>query len=247
MVEVFSDLTTSIDSRPMFNGGLRQRAIDKIIIHHNATTNPNVALNTWVVGLGVGTSAHYEITDTDIIGAVGENYVAYHAGGTGGNDVPKISDPNGRSIGLEHVNSSGTPNWEVSDETLKNSARLIADICNRYGLPINRETIMLHREVTSTACPGGLDIDKLIEYAKGNTPDPINPNTKGDKDMLLFKSDIKNAFGGSADDVFLQTGNVVIKLDSGDSLKELRQNGVPFATITKRNAEGIIRANGGLK
>jgi len=33
-------------------------------------------------------------------------------------------------------------------------------------LPIDRNTIKLHREITSTACPGGLDIDKLIRYAQ---------------------------------------------------------------------------------
>ena len=166
MTEVFSPLTTSVDSRPMFNGGVRRRSIDTIVVHHNATTNKDVALNTWLVENGNYTSAHYEITDTEVIGAVGENYIAYHAGGTGGADVPMISDPNGRSIGLEHVNSSGAPDWEVSNDTLRNSARLIADICNRYGLPINRDTIKLHREVTATACPGGLNIDKLISYAQ---------------------------------------------------------------------------------
>lgn len=166
MSETYSKLTTSVDPRPMFNGGLRQRSIDTIVIHHNATTNKDNALNTWLVSNGNWTSAHYEITDNEIIGAVGENYVAYHAGGTGGADVPKISDPNGRSIGLEHVNSTGDPSWKVSDATLKNSAKLIADICKRYGLPINRTTIKLHNEITNTACPGGLDIDKLVKYAK---------------------------------------------------------------------------------
>lgn len=166
MAETYSNLTTSKDPRLMFNGGLRQRAIDTIVVHHNATMNKQVALNTWTLEANNWTSAHYEITDTEIIGAVGENYVAYHAGGTGGADVPKMSDPNGRSIGLEHVNSSGAPSWGVSDATLRNSARLIADICKRYNLPINRNTIKLHREVTSTACPGGLDIDKLIRYAQ---------------------------------------------------------------------------------
>lgn len=166
MTETFSNLTTSVDPRPMNNGGLRQRKIDTIVVHHNATTNKDVALNTWLVSSGNYTSAHYEITDTEIIGAVGENYIAWHAGGAGGRDVPKISDPNGRSIGLEHVNSTGAPTWQVSDATLRNSARLIADICKRYGLPINRDTIKLHREITSTACPGGLDIDKLVAYAR---------------------------------------------------------------------------------
>jgi hypothetical protein len=36
MSETFSNLTTSVDPRPMNNGGLRQRKIDTIVIHRNA-------------------------------------------------------------------------------------------------------------------------------------------------------------------------------------------------------------------
>ncbi len=166
MGDVYSKTVTSTNPKVMYNGGLRTRNIDTIVIHHNATTNKDVAMNTWVQGSGAYTSAHYEITDNDIIGCVGENYVAWHSGGTGGNDVPRIPDINNRSIGIEHVNSAGAPDWKVSDKTLRNSAKLIADICKRYGLPINRDTIKLHREVTATACPGGLDINKLVAYAQ---------------------------------------------------------------------------------
>lgn len=246
MSEYFSPLTTRVDERPMFNGGLRTSPIDKIIIHHNATTNPQVALNTWTIDAGNYTSAHYEITDDEIIGAVGENYIAYHAGGTGGNDVPKISNPNGRSIGLEHVNNTGAPNWTVSDATLHQSARLIADICKRYGLPINRGTIMLHREVTSTTCPGGLDINKLVAYAQaeGQGGQP-NPAILEDKDMLLFKADIDTKYG-KADTVFFQTGNSIVAVDPGTTFGDLKSKGIPFVTMTKRNVEGIINRAGGI-
>lgn len=189
MTEIFSNLTTSVDERPMFNGGERPTSmIDMIVLHHNATTSKNVALNTWTIAANNYTSAHYEITDNEIIGAVGENYIAYHAGGTGGADTPKIANPNGRSIGLEHVNSSGAPDWAVSDATIRNSAKLVADICGRYGIPIDRNHIVLHREVTSTQCPGGLDADKLVRYAQeyanngtvSETPvntQPVQPTT----------------------------------------------------------------------
>lgn len=179
MAEVVSPVATSVDPRAMNNGGYRGTSgIDKIIMHHNATTNPDVAINTWLAGSPAGTSAHYEITDNAIINTLGEDYIAYHAGGTGGADVPKIANPNGRSIGLEHVNSTGEAGgWQVSDATIRNSAKLVADICARYGLPLNRDTVMLHREVTSTACPGGLDIDRLMSYANGNSPLPV-PDTK---------------------------------------------------------------------
>lgn len=129
MGEVYSKTTTSKNPKVMYNGGLRSGAIRYIVIHHNATTNKDAAMNTWVQGTGSYTSAHYEITDNEIIGCLGENYVAYHSGGTGGSDVPKITNINQLSIGLEHVNSSGAPTWGVPDKILRQSAKLVADIC----------------------------------------------------------------------------------------------------------------------
>lgn len=190
MSEVYSNLATSLNPGNMYNGGLRSSNVRYIVIHHNATTNKDVAMNTWLVSSGNWTSAHYEITDNEIIGCVGENYVAYHAGGTGGADVPKIANPNEVSIGLEHVNSSGAPEWNVSDATLQNSAKLIADICKRYGLPIDRSTIKLHREVTSTACPGGLDIDKLVSYAQGYAGVPVTPITPSQPEHQVARDSI---------------------------------------------------------
>lgn len=209
MAEVWSSLTTRVDNRIMYNGGLRSRGVDTIVVHHNVTTNPQIALDTWAVGSGSGTSAHYEITDDAIIGAVGENYIAYHAGGTGPADPPRMSDPNGRSIGLEHVNSTGEAGgWQVSDATTRRSGKLIADICRRYNLPINRNTIKLHREITATACPGGLDIDKLVRYAQEaagqkpvSTPAPSPQSTNKVDQVLEVGSTVKIPGNFSLDDL----------------------------------------------
>ena len=253
MGEVYSKFTTSKDPRPMFNGGLRQRDIDTIVVHHNATTNKDVALNTWLVSAGNWTSAHYEITDTEIIGAVGENYVAYHAGGTGGADVPKMSDPNGRSIGLEHVNSSGAPSWGVSDATLRNSARLIADICKRYNLPINRNTIKLHREVTSTACPGGLDIGKLIRYAqeaagqKPAQPSKASVTAKNTRAIQAFKnaSNEFKAYGEFRVDEIKKVNGIMQLINynlAGGTNFNWTFNGIPWALVdntSRSNAENV--------
>lgn len=162
----YSKLITSVNPNPMNYGSRNGIPIDRIIIHHNATTNKNVAMNTWLQGGPAGTSAHYELTPTEIIGCIEEEYAAFHAGGTGPADPPRIANPNQRSIGLEHVNSTGAPNWNVAPETIQNSARLIADICKRWGIPIDRTHILGHNEVTSTACPGGINVDQLVALAQ---------------------------------------------------------------------------------
>ena len=179
--EVFSSLITSINPKIMNSGSRRGIAIDRIILHHNAATNKNVAMNTWLQGGAAGTSAHYEITPTEIIGCVGEQYAAWHAGGTGPADPPRIANPNQRSIGIENLNSTGAPNWSLDPRTIKNCARLVADICKRYNIPCDRRHVLGHNEVTSTACPGGMNVDEVVRLAKqyligGSVSTPSTPN-----------------------------------------------------------------------
>ncbi|WP_125582495.1 peptidoglycan recognition protein family protein [Lacticaseibacillus suibinensis] len=170
---VFSKLTTFIDERPM-NGsshddpGYPRHKIDRVVIHHNSTTNQQVARDTWLKG-GKMTSAHYEITPTQIIGCVDETRSAWHAGN-------KLM--NQRSIGLEHVNSSGAPNWSVAEETLKLSAKLCADICKRYGIPIDSAHIVPHNSIVATDCPGGINMSHyidLVRQAAGQTVTTARP------------------------------------------------------------------------
>lgn len=239
MTEVFSNLATSLDPRPVYNGGLRTRAIDFVVIHHNATTSKEAAIGTWVVGSGAFTSAHYEIANNEIIGTLGENFIAYHAGGTGGSDVPTISDINNRSIGLEFLNSTGAPSWEVGDETLRSGGKLLADICARYGLPIDRSAVKLHGEITATQCPGGLDIDKLIQYAReasggnGGASNDVHDNEsegmrafKNDKSFTLNKpfkvNEVKNIYG--------MWQAISYEMAGGDSANWL-DNGIPLALV----------------
>lgn len=155
--EIYSGLITGVDPNPM-NSDSNRTTIDRIVIHHNATTNDAVARSTWYVATGHGTSAHYQVTPDRIWGCVGENYVAYHAG-----NYPV----NQRSIGIEHLNNTGAPTWTIAEETYRNSAKLIRDICERYNIPIDRQHIIKHGEVSATGCPGGIDIDRLVAMARG--------------------------------------------------------------------------------
>lgn len=95
---------------------------------------------------------------------------------------------NRRSIGLEHLNATGAPNWTISEATYKSSAKLIADICKRYNIPIDAKHIIPHKQVSATACPGGIDMAKLIrmaqEVSKGGT---VAKNTTTQKPYGTFR------------------------------------------------------------
>ena len=42
-----------------------------------------------------------------------------------------------------------------TDEQIESLAMLLANLCTDYGLPIDRDHIVGHRELMATACPGG--------------------------------------------------------------------------------------------
>lgn len=175
MTRRFSNLITSENKNNMYGGSRNGVKIDRIVIHHNATINKDVAMGTWYVGSGAYTSAHYEVTPTEIIGCVEETYAAYHCGGTGGSDTPKMANPNERSIGIENVNSSGAPSWAVDAKTVANCAKLVKDLCNYYGIPCDRQHVLAHKEVTATACPGGLNVDEVVRLANGGSGSTVTP------------------------------------------------------------------------
>ena len=155
--DIYSDLITSYDTRPMAAGYFARKPIDRIVIHHNATTNKNVAINTWLANGAAQTSAHYEVADNEIIGTVGENVSAWHSGN---------GTMNSRSIGIEHKNATGAPTWKISEATYASSAKLIADICKRYGFYPDATHVIPHKQVHATACPGGINMSKLIKMAQ---------------------------------------------------------------------------------
>ncbi len=183
--DIYSDVITRSNDNAMPSSPRGGFVPEFIVIHHMATTSFDGGMATWYGG---GTSANYAVSDTEIVGCVGENYAAWHAGGTGAYDIPNISNINARSIGIEHVNSTGEPSWQVSDTTIRNSAKLVADICKRYNIPITRDRIKRHGEITKTQCCGGLDIDKLVKYAQEIA------NAKQTNEIEFEKKETENNF-----------------------------------------------------
>ena len=215
--DIYSDVITRANDNAMPSSSRVGFVPEFIVIHHMATTSFEDGMATWYGG---GTSANYAVSDTEIVGCVGENFASWHAGGTGAYDIPNIPNINARSIGIEHVNSTGAPSWQVSDATIRNSAKLVADICKRYNIPITRERIKRHGEITKTQCCGGLDIDKLVRLAQeianggqsnGNGEQP--KNKKGEF-MILFKD--------TDGKVYWLVGNKYTYVSSSNDLKKIQ-------------------------
>lgn len=143
-------------SFPHFSEGRSGAKVNKIIIHHMATTNYDIVPGIWQTREA---SAHYGIgKNGEIRSYVDENNTAWHAGNWNAN----IS-----SIGIEHCNTTGDPTWQVAQTTIEASARLCADISKRYGLGqlVVGKNIFSHSDFSVTACPGPYLKPRLQEIA----------------------------------------------------------------------------------
>ncbi|AJD83082.1 endolysin [Streptococcus phage Str-PAP-1] len=197
--DIYSSLITS--SRPEIFGSWGERdmkAIKYIVLHGTYGLSVQNAVDTWTVG-GRDASAQYIIHDNQIVGCVGENFTAWHCGGTGA-----ITNQN--SIGVEHVNNRiNGENSTFSAQTIETGAKLVAEICKRLGIAPSNKTIVPHRSVFATACPQAMDvpayIDKVKQYYNGTqkkeTPKPQPKETKSvasneqtSARLLIFDEDL---------------------------------------------------------
>ncbi|MBB1258694.1 N-acetylmuramoyl-L-alanine amidase [Streptomyces alkaliterrae] len=111
--------------------------IDRVVVH--------VIQGSYAVALkvfgdpGHRAATHYVLRTDDghVAQAVRELDVAYHAGNRSYNE---------RSIGIEHEGFVDRPT-DFTDNMYLASARLTANICDRHGIPKDREHIIGHNEV----------------------------------------------------------------------------------------------------
>lgn len=140
----------------------RGYAIDHIILHHCASTNMDGVIGMMTSG-SREVSANYVVKDARIASVVPEEKRSWSV---------SSSLWDGRSITFEICNESVGGDWPVSAASHESVAKLVADICRRYGIPCNRDRIFGHRELLprhgagyATACPGGLNLDWIVTRA----------------------------------------------------------------------------------
>ncbi|MFJ2174880.1 N-acetylmuramoyl-L-alanine amidase [Streptomyces sp. NPDC101062] len=141
--------------------------IDRVVVHV-VQGSYDVALKVFR-DPGHGAASHYVVRkDGHVAQMIRELDVAYHAGNRSYNE---------RSIGIEHEGYVDRPE-SFTDAMYRSSARLTADICKRYAIPIDRAHIVGHVEVPGTdhTDPGPLwdwaRYLKLVREAEPVEPTP---------------------------------------------------------------------------
>ena len=149
----------------------RSRTLDRVVIH--TTEGSYDGAISWFRSANnpYSTSAHYVIrsADGEITQMVREADTAYHA-----------RDWNSRAIGIEHEAISSNPAW-FTEEMYRSSARLVRDICDRWGIPMDRDHIVGHVEVPGNdhSDPGPhWDWDHFMTLVRegAGTPTPPPPS-----------------------------------------------------------------------
>lgn len=140
---------------------------------HDMTQPSWIVLHTMVTSVGGANSrfqlereqasAHYGIgLDGRLYQWVDERNAAWANGATGRGGRGDNLD----SISIEHEDL-GNYDGPRTPELYAASARLVAEIAVRYGVPVDRDHVIGHRECdyASTRCPDALDVDLIVRMA----------------------------------------------------------------------------------
>lgn len=169
----------------------RAAKIDRVVIHVAEGTYGGTL--SWFQNPAAGVSAHYTVAADGRVGqSVSEANTAYHAG-----PVPTGQpDMNPRSIGIEHEGKQNAQNpWKPTPAQLDATARLVADICKRHGIPADRKHLIGHNEVfpgraARANCPGrGWPWDEFLARVSQHLivhPLPSAPAEPGQQAVRLF-------------------------------------------------------------
>jgi N-acetyl-anhydromuramyl-L-alanine amidase AmpD len=137
-----------------------------IVVH---TTDGSLsAAIAWLAGPSE-VSAHYVVgLDGSVASLVDEDEPARHAGRvrepTAAIVRERGGDPNLYTIGVEFEDGGEPLTVTRTSFQYDAGARLIAAIAERWGIPLDREHVIGHREIfAAKACPGNLDIDSLLD------------------------------------------------------------------------------------
>ena len=148
------------------------RTIDEIVIHITDGGSSIDGTIAWFQNPQARVSAHYVVgQDGTIVQMVKHEDIAYHA-----------HSANSHSIGIEHVARSPAARHDAgmypTPDQYCASAMLVRCLCNRFGIPMDRQHILGHAEAdpatTHTACPNAVwDWDYYMSIVtSGTCPSP---------------------------------------------------------------------------
>ena len=142
---------TAVDilCRPENYGGLRQTAVEYLVIHYTAVPGDTAENNgRYFAREKTGSSAHYFVDEHKVVRSVPEEYVAWHCGASRYRH-PKCRNQN--SIGIEICTKGADGTYWFAPEAVERAKDLTRSLMQKYGIAEDR--VLRHYDVTGKLCP----------------------------------------------------------------------------------------------
>ncbi len=147
-------------SRNNYESGRKESKIEFIVLHWSAGESLTQTDSKFTDNNRLA-SVHYAIDNTVIHQYVKDENTAFHSGQM---SVDK------QSLGIVLV---GGVNMPITDATYQTVSLLVEELCRKYRIPIDRDHIKGHNEITAGYCPGTLDVGQVVVDAKALSPQTI--------------------------------------------------------------------------
>lgn len=203
-------------------GSKRKQPISNIPIHHAAGVFPTAqAFADYFSSTTRYVNSTYVIgNDGSCICCLPEEYRPW----TTGHEIDE------QSITIEVSNSSGSPDWKISDAAMATLIRLVADIAKRYNLgPVTYTgdgsgTLQMHKWYMSTSCPGPYLSSQFPRIAEEANAINKTTSSKADADSLHR--------------VWVQEGAFSVKENADAFVDKLKKEGKKASIIS----EGAVKS-----
>src|SRR5262249_23950243 len=110
--------------------------------------------------------------DGGIAQFVEEQDTALHTRSVSNPTTPLVIDdrPALYTIGIEFEDRADPEGIDRPASQYQAGGWLIGDVAWRWGIPLDRDHVVAHREIDDgTACPGNLDVDRLLAEARSSS------------------------------------------------------------------------------
>jgi glycosyltransferase involved in cell wall biosynthesis len=170
-----------------------------------------------------GVSAHHVVgLDGRVVEVVPEQDTARHAGHDPRPELAVLGEdpPNLVTIGIEFDDGGDPHHVERPDAQYRAGALLLADIAERWGIPLDRDHVLPHRLINrDKTCPGNLDLDRLIDEAVGYLTPVTGDGDPGPAPRLVVLLPARNAAADLPDWLagVERFADAVVALDDGST------------------------------
>ncbi len=178
--------------------GSRGRNPYGVVIHNDAASQgaTTTFYRNWLPSHNAELGfAHWYVCSDGILQVENEANMAWHTANANGN---------ANYIGIEACQSMG--NLDTFRNNEDRSVKLAAEILKRYGLQPNRNTVILHKQFSATACPHrsvsvhgdwtimqDYFIAQIQKYMNGSSPSPApKPQPSGNKNGIAIDNVTKD-------------------------------------------------------